>query len=161
MTIQRIRFIVAVLAGDNWQVAQNLFRLGADTEIGVSFGEENGSVAVDDIGRGQDQSPALIAVHERKVHQNAAIVLLMEGRQGVGETELLADLATLVEEQRERDLVLPLCEVALADGLRRDCDEQRFALAHDGIEIAPRFELRDAVRTPAPTEEADDERAKG
>src|SRR5277367_497597 len=126
MTIQRIRFIVAVLSGDDWQVAQNLFRLGADTEIGVSFSEENGSVAVDDVGRGQDQSPALIAVHERKVHQNAAIVLLMEGRYGVGKAELLSDFASLVNEQRKRDLVLPLCEVALADGLRRDSDEQRF-----------------------------------
>jgi hypothetical protein len=78
-------------------MAEDLFRLGADAEVGVGLGEEHGSVAIDDVSCGQDEFPALVAVDEGQIHENAAIVLLVERRNGVGESELLADFASLVE----------------------------------------------------------------
>jgi len=52
-------------------------------------------------------------------------------------------------------------EVALALILRADGDHQAFALAEGAVEVAPGFELGDAVRTPAATKELDDQRANG
>ena len=162
MTIQRIRFIVAVLPADRRQSGAELLpaRAAHGNRRGprqrVRFRRDR-----DYISRGQDESPALIAVDEGKIHEDAAVVLLMEWRDGVGESELLADLATFVEEEWEWDGVLVPGEVTLADGLRRDGNDQASALAHNRIEIAPGFELGDAVRAPASAKKIQDDRADG
>ena len=101
-------------------MAQNFFRLRPHTKISVGLGKQYGSVHRDYISRRQNESPALIAIHEWKIHKNASVVLLVEWRDGVGKSELLADLATLIEEKWEWDGVLVPREITLANSLRRD-----------------------------------------
>ena len=55
-----------------------------------------------------------------------------------------------------------LCgEVGLALGLGADGDEERAAFADLAVEVAPGFELGDAVGAPAAAEKVDDEGAEG
>ena len=74
---------------------------------------------------------------------------------------MVGDGAARVGEEREGDGVLAGGEVALALGLRGDADDEGAAFAEGGIEVAPGFELGDAVGAPAAAEEIDDERAEG
>lgn len=71
------------------QVPEDLFGFGANAKIGVRLREENRTVARDDIGGGKDELPALVSVDEGQINQHVAIVLLMIGRDGIGETILL------------------------------------------------------------------------
>jgi len=64
-------------------------------------------------------------------------------------------------EEGEGDAVLLDGEVGLALGFRADGDEKCAALAEVSVEVAPGFELGDAVGAPAATEELDDEGAHG
>src|SRR5258708_4378377 len=80
---------------------------------------------------------------------------------GVGQAEPFGDGSAMVGEEREGQVVLLDGEVVLAGGLGGDGDEQGSALAELGVEVAPGFELGDAVGAPAAAKEVDDERAEG
>ena len=107
------------------------------------------------------EPPTAIAVDQRDVYQDAAVVLLLRRRDGVGQAELRRQPAARVRQHGETQPMLPRGKVILTHRLRRDADEQRTALAHDGIEIAPTLKLGDAVRAPAAAEEIDDQGPNG
>src|SRR5450631_443841 len=66
---------VCELSGES---VQNLGRFGADAEVRVSFGEKYGPGLAHDIRRGQREAPTLIAIDERNVDKDAAVVILVE-----------------------------------------------------------------------------------
>ncbi len=105
--------------------------------------------------------PALVAVDEGDVEQDAAVVALEVFGGGPDEAEFVGDGAAQVGQEREGDGVLGGGEVGLALGLGGDADHHRTALAEAGIEVAPGFELGDAIGAPAAAEEVDDEGAEG
>ena len=80
---------------------------------------------------------------------------------GVDESEFFSDGIAGVGEHRERQAVLVGHEVALALDLRTDGDHERAVLAEVAVEIAPGFELGDAVGAPAAAKEFDDQRTEG
>jgi len=59
MTIQ---FLLAAVGGESG--GQGFFRLGADAVVCVSFGEKDAAVLCDDVGGGDGQAPARVAVDE-------------------------------------------------------------------------------------------------
>ncbi len=122
-----------------------------------------------DEGGGEWESPAcfggggvhLAGVDEGDVDQDALVVFAVFGGDGVGDAELLGDGGGGVGQDGERQGVLLEGEVVVALRLRRDGDEECAEVAEAGMEIAPGFELGDAVGAPAAAEELDDERAEG
>ena len=120
-----------------------------------------GAVFPDDVGRRQRQPPARVPIHQGDVYQDAAVILLLGGRDRVGQAELGSQPASGIGQNGEGKTVLHCGEVVLAHGLRGDPDEQRAALAHGTVQISPGLKLGDAVRAPAPAEEVDDQRAEG
>ena len=60
---------------------EDLFRLSADGEVGIGERILYSSIPPDDVGRGDRQLPALIAVGVRQINEDAAIVLLQIFRQ--------------------------------------------------------------------------------
>jgi len=147
--------------GDPDEAAEDFFGLGTDAEIRMGFGVEDFALRGEDIGGRKGKLPAVFAIDEGDVEQDAAVVALEVGRDGPDEAELFGDGAARVGEERERDGVLAGGEVGLALGLRRDANDQGAALAEGGIEVAPGFELGDAVGAPAAAEEIDDEGPEG
>lgn len=148
-------------ASEGGQGSEEVFGFGADAEVGVSLGVDDSALGRDHVGGGQGELPALVAVDEGDVEQDAAVVALEIFGDGPDETELVGDGAAEVGKEREGDGVLGGGEVGLALGLGRDSDHHRTALAEAGIEVAPGFELGDAIGTPAAAEEVDDEGTEG
>jgi hypothetical protein len=148
-------------AGECGEAAEDVFRFGADAEVGVRLGVDDFAVGRDDVSGGQRQLPALVAVDEGDVEEDAAIVALEVFGDGPDEAELVGDGAAEVGEEREGDGVLGGGEVGLALRLGGDADDHGSALAEAGIEGAPGFELGDAVGAPAAAEEIDNEGAEG
>lgn len=74
---------------------------------------------------------------------------------------MLGHSAAGVGEDGERKAVLADHEVALAGSLRADGSEQRAGLAEASVEVAPSFELGDAVGAPAAAKEVEDEGPEG
>ena len=79
------------------------------------------------------------------------------GGGGVGEPEPGGDRAGRVGEDGKAQGVLLGGEVVLAAGLGRDGDEEGSAPTNRGVEVAPEFELGDAVGIPAAAEKLDDD----
>ena len=140
---------------------EGFFGLGTDAEVGVGFGEEDAAVAGDDVGGGEGETPAWLAVDEGDVDEDGEIVGAVVLGDGVDQAEFLGEGAAGVEEHREGQAVLAGHEVALALDLRADGDHEGFALAERAVEVAPGFELGDAVRAPAAAEKLDDQGAEG
>jgi hypothetical protein len=148
-------------AGEGWEGAEDFFGFGADAEVGVGLGVEDFAAGIDDVGRGDRELPAFVAIDEGDVEQDAAVVAAEIVGEGPDEAELLGEGAAGVGEEREGDAVLGGGEVALALVLRGDADDEGAAFAEGGVEVAPGFELGDAVGAPASAEEIDDEGAEG
>ena len=127
----------------------------------MCFGEKNATVAVDNISSGDGQAPALFAIDERNVDQDGEVVGAVVIGDGVDEAEFFGDGVAGVGEDGERQAMLAGHEVALARDLRADGDHEGVALAEGAVEIAPGFELGDAIGAPAAAEELDDQRAEG
>ena len=127
----------------------------------MGFGVEDFPVRREDIGCGEGEPPAFVAIDEGDVEEDAAVVAAEVVGGGPDEAELVGDGAARVGEEREGDGVLAGGEVALALGLRGDADDEGAAFAEGGIEVAPGFKLGDAVGAPAAAEEIDDEGAEG
>jgi hypothetical protein len=143
--------------------------LGADAEVGVGFGEGNGVALVDDEDGGEGESPtglggvvvAEAGVAKRDVDENGLEVAAVCLGDGVGDAELFCDDGTGVREERVAQAVLLVGKAVLASGLGGDADEDGTFLAEVGVEVAPGFELGDAVRVPATAEEVDDKGTEG
>ena len=111
--------------------------LGANAEVGVSFGEEDGVVSIDDEDSGERESPtgfggvvvAEARVVEGNVDEDGLEIAAMAGRDGVGDAEFFGDGGTGVREQRVVEAVLLEGEVVLAGGLGGDGDEEGAAVA--------------------------------
>jgi hypothetical protein len=127
----------------------------------VGFGVKDFAVRGEDVGRGEGKPPAFVAVDEGDVEEDAAVIAAEVIGGGPDEAVAFGDGAARVGEEREGDGVLAGGEVALALGLRGDADDQGAAFAEGGIEVAPGFELGDAVGAPAAAEEIDDEGTEG
>src|ERR1039457_2743360 len=84
----------------------------------------------------------------------------MRFRHAIGDAELLGYGRVGIAEDGKRQMVLLQGEVVVAPGLRRDRDEKRSHAADLSVEIAPDFELGDAVGTPAAAEELDHQRTE-
>jgi hypothetical protein len=110
--------LALTLTPDCGKISQNFFRLRAHAKIRIGLRKEHGSVASYYISCWKYKLPALVSVDKGQIDQNIAIVLLMIRRDSVSETELPGDFAAIVVEQRKRDIMLALREIALADGLR-------------------------------------------
>jgi hypothetical protein len=101
---------------------QDFGGFGADAEVGVCFGEGDDVVLVDDEDSGQGEAPAcfggcLIAearIVEGDVDEDGLEVGAVGGGDGVGDAELLGQLAAGVGEEREGQGVLLEGEVVLA-----------------------------------------------
>lgn len=148
-------------AGEGGQVAEDVLGFGADAEVGVGLGVDDFALGRDDVSGGLRQLPALVAVDEGDVEEDAAVVALEVFGDGPDEAELVGDGAAEVGEEREGDGVLAGGEVGLALRLGGDADDHGAALAEAGIKGAPGFEFGDAVRAPAAAEEINDEGAEG
>src|SRR4051812_22805658 len=135
--------------------------LGADAEVGVSFGVEDLAVFSDDVGSGNWETPALFAVNEGEIDEDGEVVVAVVFGDGVDKAELLSDGVAGVGEHREGEAVLADHEVTLAFSLWRNCDEECAGFAELAMENAPSLEFCNAVGTPAAAEELDDERAQG
>ena len=143
---------------------EDVFGIGADAVVGVGFGEEDLVGAADDEGGGEGKTPgvvALIAVDEGEIDHDGAVVVAEGLGDGVGDAEGVGEAAAGVGEQGEGEVVSLDGEVVLAGELGRDGDEEGTVLADGGEGCLPGFEFGHAVRTPAATEETDDERADG
>ena len=135
--------------------------LGADAEVGVGLGKGDLPIFCNDVGRGDRQAPAWLAVDEGDVDEDGEIVGAVVLGNGVDEAEFFRERVAGVVEDGEWQAVLAGHEVALALGLRADGNHERFALAEGAVEVAPGFELGDAVGAPAAAEELDDQRTEG
>jgi len=140
---------------------EGFFGFGADAEVGVGFGKGYAAFAADDVGGGDGQTPAWLAVDEGDVDEDGAVVDLVVLGDGVDEAEFLGEGAAGVVEHGKWQAVLAGHEVALTGDLRADGDHEGFALAECAVEVAPGFELGNAVGAPASAEEFDDEGAEG
>ena len=147
----------ATFTGDPNEAAEDFFGLGTDAEIRMGFGVEDFALRGEDIGARKGKLPAVFAIDEGDVEQDAAVVALEVERDGPHQAELFGDGAARVGEEREGDGVLAGGEVGLALGLRGNADDQGAALAKRGVEVAPGLKLGDAVRAPATAEEIHDE----
>jgi hypothetical protein len=148
-------------SGEGGQGAEDVFGFGADAEVGVGFGVEDFALGGEDVGCREWEPPALVTVDEGYVEEDAAVVAAEVVRGGPDEAVLLGDGAAGIGEEREGDGVLAGRKVVLALSLRGDADDQGAAFAEGGVEVAPGFELGDAVGAPAAAEEIDDEGAEG
>ena len=125
--------------------------------------------SVDEEEGGQRQAPGGFGssvvgeagVGEGDVDEDGAEVAAVRGWDGVGDAEACCGFAAGVGEEGEGKLVLLGGEVVLAAVLRGDGDEDGAAGADGGVEVAPGFELGDAVGVPAAAEEFDDDGAEG
>jgi hypothetical protein len=143
--------------------------LGTDAEVCVGLGEGDGVGLVDDEDGREGKSPtglsgvvvAEAGVVERNVDEDGPVVAAVRLGDGVGDAEVFCEAGAGVGEKRVAQAVLLEGEVVLAGGLGRDADEKGTHLAELGVEIAPGFELRDAVGVPAAAEEVEDEGAEG
>ncbi len=141
---------------------------GADAGVGVGFGEGDGAVALDEEERGEREAPGGVGggvvgeagVGEGDVDQDGLEVAAMRRRNSVGDAEAGGEFAARVGEERELEVVLLGGEVVLAAVLRGDGDEDGAAGADGGVEVAPGFELGDAVGIPAAAEELEDDGAE-
>src|SRR6185437_5471030 len=137
-------------------------------KVSVSFGECDGPVLRDDERGRQRQTPACLGrslvrcagVHERNVHENAFVVAALAFTDGVGDAVLRGNFSTRVGEHWKWERMLLDGEVVVTAVLRRDGDEERPHPADFAMQIAPRFQLRDAIRAPASAEELDYQRAE-
>ena len=127
----------------------------------MGFGVEDFAFLGEDEGSGQGQLPGFVAVDIGDVEKDAAVVAAEIVGDCPGDAVALGDGAAGVDEEREGDGVLGGGEVALALVLGRDADDEGAAFAECGVEVAPGFELGDAVGAPAAAEEIDDEGAEG
>ena len=135
--------------------------LGADAEVGVGFSEEDAPSGTDYICRGKEQAPARLAVDEGDVDEDGEEVGAVVLGDGVDEAELFGQGAAGVGEHGEGQAVLAGHEVVLPLDLRADGDHEGFALTELTVEVAPGFQLGDAVGAPAATKEFDDQGAEG
>jgi hypothetical protein len=149
---------LAVVGGDGY--GEGFFGLGSNAEVGVGLCEDDSSILCDDVGGGDGQAPAWLPVDEGDVDEDGAVVGLVVLGDGVDEAEFFREGAAGVVQHRKRQPVLAGHEVALPLDLRADGDHERFALAEGAVEVAPRFELGDAIGAPAAAEEFDDEGAE-
>ena len=147
--------------GEGGESAEDVFGFGADAEIGVGFGVKDFAVGGEDVGRGEGELPAFFAIDEGDVEEDAAVIAAEVIGGGPDKAVLFGDGAARVGEEWEGDGVLAGGEVALTLGLRGDADDEGAAFAKGGIEVAPGFELGDAVGAPAAAEEIDDEGTEG
>ena len=129
--------------------------------VGMGFGEGDSVVLLDDEGGGQRQPPALVAVDERNIDEDGAVVEAERLGDCVGDAELRGDGAAGIRKNGECERVLLDEEIVLARELRADGDEQRAAFANFRVERLPGFEFGDAVGAPAAAEKIDDEWAEG
>jgi len=147
---------------------EDLLWLGADAEVGMGFGEGYGAVLTKDEGGGKREAPGCVGspvvacagVGERNVDEDGTEVGAGFWGNGIGEAELRGEVGMAVREQRKSEVVLLGGEAVLAFGLRGDGHDKGAGAAEIGKEIAPGFELGNAVRTPAAAKEIEDERAK-
>jgi hypothetical protein len=143
--------------------------LGADAEVGVGLGEGDGVGLVDDEDGREGKSPTGLGgivvaepgVVEGYVDEDGAVVAAVRFGNGVGDAEFFCKAGAGVGEKREAQAVLLEREIVLAGGLGGDADEDGALFAELGVEVAPGFELGDAVGVPAAAEEVDDEGAEG
>ena len=140
---------------------EGLFRLGADAEVGVSFGKEDSSVLLDDIRGWNGEAPACVAIDEGDIDEDGLVVSTVVLGNRVDEAKLFGEGVAGVSEHRERQAVLAGHEVALAGGLRADGDHEGITGADRTVEIAPGLKLCDTVGTPAAAEKFDDQGTKG
>jgi hypothetical protein len=153
----------------NSQYGEDVYRLGADTKVGVSFAEEDGVGAVDDEDSWEWKTPtgfggvvvAEACVVEGNVDEDGLIVAAEVVRYGVGDAKLLSESSSGIGEQRIGKAVLLESEAVLASGLGRNGDEESTTLAQIRVEVAPGFKFSDTVGIPTAAEEVDDERAEG
>jgi len=130
--------------------------------VGVGFGEGDFARTGDDEGGRDGETPgvgALIAIDERDVDHDGAVVLLHGFGNGVGDVELVGEAGASVGEQGEGEVMVLDGEVVLAGKLRGDGDEESALFADCGEGGLPGFELGHAIGAPAASEEEDDERA--
>lgn len=159
--IARISEAALFAAGEGGEGAEDVFGFGADAEVGVGFGVEDFAFGREDVGGGEGQAPAVVAVDEGDVEEDAAVVALEVFGDRPEEAKFVGDSTAVVGKEGEGDGVLAGGEVGLALGLGGDADDEGAALAEAGVEVTPGFELGDAVGAPAATEEVDDEGAEG
>ena len=142
--------------------------LWPDTEVGVGLTEGDGAVLQDDEERGQWQAPAgfgrgLVGspgVHKRYVDQDPQVVAAVLLGDAVSDAELLGEFSSGVRKNWERQVMLLQREVVLTAVLRGDRHEERAQVAKLGVQFAPAFKFRGAVRAPAAAEELNDQRAE-
>lgn len=94
---------------DAVESGEDFGRLGADAEVGVSLGEGDDVMAIDDEGSGQGEAPALFSgiviveacVIEGDIDEDGLEVAALLCGERVGKAELLGNAAASVGEQRE------------------------------------------------------------
>ncbi len=109
-------------------------------------GEQYRPVLANDISCRQRKPPTGVPIHQRDIHQDAAVVLLLRGSDGIRQPELGSQAATGVREHREGEPMLHGGEVVLTNRLRRNPNQQRPAFSNRGIQISPRLKFSHAIR---------------
>ena len=155
------------------QGGENGVGFGADAEVGVRFGVGDASAPGDDEGSGKRKAPAFMrggvvavaGVGDGDVDEDGAEVAAGGFGDGVGDAEAGGEIGVAVGEDGEGKRCgaaeLVGGEAVLARRLRGDGGEEGTATTEFRVEVAPGFELGDAVRAPAAAEEGKDERAEG
>ena len=123
------------------KIGQDVGWFGAHAEVGMSFGEGDGVVLIDDEDAGKRQTPTSLGgiviaeagVVEGDIDEDGLVVAAVVGWYGVGQAELGGYGGAGVGEQREGEGVLLKSEVVLARSLRRDSYEEGSSAADLGL----------------------------
>jgi hypothetical protein len=158
--------LIAYVAAEEFE---DVGGLGTDAEVGVCFGEDDGVCLVDDEDSRERETPAgfcsvVIAearIVEGDVDEDGLVIAAQLMRNGVGDAELFGHGGAGVGEEGKGKAVLLEGEIVLACGLGGDGYKESTKFAEFGVQIAPSFQLGDAVGIPAAAEEAKDEGAEG
>ena len=94
--------------------------LGTLRAVLVRGSVEHVTIAVDDVGRGNRQLPALVAIHKRQVDEGTLIDRLLFVGDAVSLAELPRHFVSGIGEQRKAQFVLVAHEERLLHGLRRN-----------------------------------------
>jgi hypothetical protein len=109
-------------------------------------------------GSGRRQQAGVV---EGDVDEDGLVVETKFVRDGVSDAELFSDGGTGVGEEGKGKAVLLEGKAVLTCGLGRDGYKKSTEFAEFGVQIAPGFQLGDAVGIPTTAEEVEDERAEG
>ena len=114
------------------QRSQRVFGLQPDTKIRIHIRQNDSTLCVDQIGRGNGQASIIGAVYRRDIGTEHCRDLSYYLRRRIGDAEFVGDAIAAIAQYFEREGVLLRRREGIVGGLRRDCDEFAAGGANSG-----------------------------